>query len=621
MPTPTIKTKVAIEGEKEYKQAISEINSGLKVLNSEMKLTSEQFADNADSVEALTAKNDVLERQILTQRDKIETLKSALQNSAEAYGEADKRTAQWQVSLNDAEAVLIKMERELKENQEALQKAGQTAENAGNAFDGMTDSIDESGDAAKDNKTIMDKLRDAFGGTEDKGRSLGEMAEDLAGKLGINLPDGAKKALDAIGNVDASTAVLAGTAAAAAAAIVKIEQALIDLTTDQAAAATEIYNISQIINMTVQETQEWDYVLKTVGSSISQAQGDLSAFQEKIMEAAGGTGEAAEMFNKLGVSVVDQNGSLRTTSEVLNDTIVALQLMADETERNAISSTLLGGTGEALIPIYEQNAQYVQHLIDKKRELGVMTGDEIETLRDVSEALLDYEERTESAKNKIAVEFAPALAAFYEGAGEGLLQLGESAADSGLVNFFGSILELVTSLAPALDLLGAGLEILGPIFNSAAVTVALFADGLSVVLNLIAALGNLLTLDFKGAGQNWDNVMSIFSAGGNSATARAWSNAYGPEKTQSKTPFNASGNDNFDGGFTWVGENGPELAYLPQGTRIFNNQESREMGGDTFYVTIDAKNVKEFNDIVEMARAKRRKDRMEGQNGYNQIDI
>ena len=78
-----------------------------------------------------------------------------------------------------------------------------------------------------------------------------------------------------------------------------------------------------------------------------------------------------------------------------------------------------------------------------------------------------------------------------------------------------------------------------------------------------------------------------------------------PFKTQ-----NSSGNYNFDGGFTWVGENGPELAYFPQGTRIFNNQESREMGGDTFYVTIDAKNVKDFNDIVEMARAKRRRERM-----------
>ena len=594
MPTPTIKTKVAIEGEKEYKQALSEINSGLKVLNSEMRLTSEQFAQNAEGVEALTAKNDVLERQILTQRDKIETLKSALQNSAEAYGEADKRTAQWQVSLNDAEAVLIKMERELKDNQKAISD--------------MTDAMEDNTDEAKDNASIMDKLRDAFGGAEDEAKSLGDMAEDLAGKLGINLPDGAKKALDAIGSVDASTAVLAGTAAAAAAAIVEIESALIRLTTEQAAAATEIYNISQIINMTVQETQEWDYVLKTVGSSISQAQGDLSAFQEKIMEAAGGTGEAAEMFNRLGVSVLDQNGALRTTSEVLNDTIAALQLMSDETERNAISSTLLGGTGEALIPIYEQNAQYVQHLIDKKRELGMMTGDEIEALRDVSEALLDYEERTESAKNKIAAEFAPALAAFYDGAGEGLLQLGESAADSGLVNFFGSILDLVTALAPALDLLGVALELVGPLFDGASVAIGLFADGLSVVLNLVAALGNLLTLDLDGAGQNWDNIMGIFTSGGNSATARAWKNAYG--ENSSRWTFNSAGDQNFDGGLTWVGENGPELAYLPHGTRIYNNQESRELGGDTFYVTIDAKNVQEFNDIVRMAKEQRRHDRM-----------
>lgn len=594
MPTPTIKTKVAMDGEKEYKQALSEINSGLKVLNSEMKLTSEQFADNAGSVEALTAKNDILERQILTQREKIETLKTALQSSADAYGEADKRTAQWQVSLNDAEAVLIKMERELKDNQKAISE--------------MTESMEDNTDEAKDNASIMDKLRDAFGGAEDEAKSLGDMAEDLAGKLGITLPDGAKKALDAIGSVDGSTAVLAGTAAAAAAAIVKIEQALIGLTIEQAAAATEIYNISQIINMTVEQTQEWDYVLKTVGSSISQAQGDLSAFQEKIMEAATGTGEAAEMFAKLGVSVVDQNGMLRTTSEVLNDTIAALQLMADETERNAISSTLLGGTGEALIPIYEQNAQYVQHLIDKKRELGVMTGDEIEALRDVSEALLDYEERTESAKNKIAVEFAPALAAFYDGAGEGILQLGESAADSGLVNFFGSILDLVTSLAPALDLLGVALELVGPLFDGASVAIGLFADGLSVVLNLVAALGNLLTLDFEGAGQNWDNIMGIFTSGGNSATARAWNNAYG--ENSSRWTFNSAGDQNFDGGLTWVGENGPELALLPQGTRIYNNQDSRELGGDTFYVTIDAKNVQEFNDIVRMAREQRRHDRM-----------
>ena len=64
MPTPTINTKIALEGEKEYKAALSNINSGLRVLDSEMKKVSAQFLENGDSVEALSAKNDVLSRQI-----------------------------------------------------------------------------------------------------------------------------------------------------------------------------------------------------------------------------------------------------------------------------------------------------------------------------------------------------------------------------------------------------------------------------------------------------------------------------------------------------------------------------------------------------------------------------
>lgn len=577
MPTPTIKTKVAIDGEKEYKAALAEINSGLRVLNSEMKLTSTQFAENAEGMEALTAKGDILERQILSQGEKIETLKAALQNSADAFGESDKRTSAWKVSLNNAEAELVKLERELRDNREAIEQASQAALGAENAFDDMSDALDENSGSAK---------------------NLGDLAEELAGKLGINLPDGAKEALSALGDVNAQTALLAGGAAAAAAAIIEIEKALIGLTTDRAAAATELSNIAQTINMDVEATQQWDYVLKTVGSSIGEAQGDLSAFQERIMDAATGTGEAAEMFAKLGVNVTDQTGALRDTESVLLDTVHALQLMADETERNAVSSTLLGGTGEKLIPIYNQSAESLDYLLEKKKELGIMSGDEIEALKDVSEALLDYEERTTSAKDTIAAEFAPALEEFYNMAGVGLQGLGESAEKSGLVNFFGSILELVSALAPAFGLLGSAVELLEPVFDGFSIALGIVADGLNIVVSLAAALADLLTLDFAGAGKNWDNVMSIFS--GNSATERSFVNA-----------INSSGNANFAGGYTWVGENGPELAYFPQGTRIFNNQESRELGGDVFYVTIDAKNVKEFNDIVAMAKAKRRTERME----------
>ena len=108
--------KIGVEGEKEFKSALTEINNQFKVLKSEMNLATSAFDKNEKSVEALSAKNEVLNKQIEAQKQKIETLRSALQNSAESFGENDKRTQNWQVQLNNAEAALNAMEREVEQN-------------------------------------------------------------------------------------------------------------------------------------------------------------------------------------------------------------------------------------------------------------------------------------------------------------------------------------------------------------------------------------------------------------------------------------------------------------------------------------------------------------------------
>lgn len=600
MPTPGIRTTMTLDGEKEYKAALSEINSALKVLNSEMKLTKEQFSDQADSVEALTAEHDVLERQYLTQKEKVEQLRAALQQVGETYGEASNKTNSYKVSLNNAETELLKLDRALKSNQDALDQARAAAESAGDGYENMDDQLSDAADGAEKSGGTIGKLKGIFGDVEGGGKSLGDMAGDLTGKIGVDLPEGAKNALDAIAPLGGKFALITGAAAATAAAISKVEEALIGITTESAERATSISNIAETINMSVESTQLWDYVLKSVGSSIEEAQGDLSAFQEKIMEAAEGTGEAYEMFSKLGVAVQDENGALRETEPVLMDVIKALQLMGDETERNAISSTLLGGTGEKLIPLYNDNSQAIEHLMDRKRELGVLTGDEIENLKKVSEAMVDYEEKTNYAKDTLAKDFAPALSDFYEISGDGLQNLAKTAERSNLVTFFGSILNLVGSLTPAFDLLGSALEVLAIPLGVVSVALGAVADGMRIVLELGSALVNLLTLDFIGAGKNLDNIGAILS-GSQSSAVNAWQGA-----------FNASGTDNFPGGVTWVGENGPELLWLPQGSRIDNAQESRMYGGDTFYITINANKIKELNDLIRMANDARRMQRMGG---------
>ena len=56
MANREIKTKVAIDGEKEYKESLKNINSALGTLKSELKLVESQYVGQADSYAALSAK-------------------------------------------------------------------------------------------------------------------------------------------------------------------------------------------------------------------------------------------------------------------------------------------------------------------------------------------------------------------------------------------------------------------------------------------------------------------------------------------------------------------------------------------------------------------------------------
>lgn len=89
--------KIGLEGEKEFKKSLAEINNSFKILGSEMKLVDSQFDKNDKSTEALTARSEVLNKEIDQQKQKIETLRSALANAAESFGENDRRTQSRQI--------------------------------------------------------------------------------------------------------------------------------------------------------------------------------------------------------------------------------------------------------------------------------------------------------------------------------------------------------------------------------------------------------------------------------------------------------------------------------------------------------------------------------------------
>src|SRR5699024_11439058 len=87
-----------------------------------MILVSSEFNKNYKSIQAITARNNQLNKEIDAQKEKVSTLEKALSNAATSFGENDRRTLSWQTQLNNANAELNNMERELKESQEEVKK-------------------------------------------------------------------------------------------------------------------------------------------------------------------------------------------------------------------------------------------------------------------------------------------------------------------------------------------------------------------------------------------------------------------------------------------------------------------------------------------------------------------
>lgn len=571
MATQPIKTRFELDGEQEYKAAVSEINASLRVLNSEMKLVSEQFKNNDKSVEALTASSDVLSRQILTQKEKIEALQAALKNSAERYGEADARTKRWQTSLNNAQAELVKMERELKANSDAMEK----------------------------NNEDLSNLDEGFDDTIGSGKGLGDVLDDLTGKLGINLPEGATSTLNSMVSLGGELTVLIGAFAAAAVAVVEVEKALANLTLEQAAAAGEIQDVAMQTGLSTEAVQRYQYACDMIGVSFDTVASSQAKMIRSMADVQSGSETAAATWNQLGIEVMNADGSLRDAQEVFLEVIDVLGQIENATQRDAVSMEIFGRSAQDLNPLIVQGTDAFQAFYDEASDVkDILTDVQLETLAGLDDEMHRVEARFESGANSMALKFTPALQEFYEKTSEGIKGIEEDFAASGLVTVFGSLLELVTALSPAFDNLGEILKACSPVFYGIALVIAGIADGIKVIELAVSSIINLLKLDFSGAVEDWRAIGGTLF-GGDNATTRVFESMY-----------NASGDWNFPGGVTWVGEAGPERVFLPRGSVIQSAQESARSAGDVYYVTLSLREISELSDIARLARDRRRKTRM-----------
>ena len=526
--------KIEIDGEKEYKQAISELNKGNQVLASELKLVSEQFKGNEDSIEALNAKGDVLRRQLQQQEDKVKTLRAALQNAATQYGEADKRTQEWQVQLNTAEAQEIRLRRALDETNKEIAQQGDETQEAGQ-----------------------------------KMATLGDQVSGLADRFGIHLPDSIKGALDHIDGFSSGTVAAMGAAAAGIGAVtlavkavgagIEAAQKLNEMTLEQAHWADDLLTKSAQTGLDTTLLQQLDYASKFL--DFEGIDSSLVKLTSSMDAARDGAEKQSAAFQALGVSVTDADGNLRNNWETFKDVIDALGDVENATERDALANDLFGKSYSDLKPLIDAGTDSLQELMDAAVENGyVLDESQIQKLGEVDDAYQEYQTQIEAVKKKLAVEFAPVAIEVMDKFGELATDAGQKLADSGILEKLGDFIEPLGKIGGAvLDLAESALPLLSGALSALADAFSWAADKAATLL------GWLSQIDEASIQQT---MVDVGDMGYNGAAA-----------------YNAAGDENWRGGLTWVGEGGPELVSLPRGSQIYSNQESAQMapagGSDT----------------------------------------
>ncbi len=189
----TIGAEIALDGEKDFRLAVTDINKELTILSTELKKVSAEYEGNENCVEALTAKQSTYEKQIEQYKGKIDVINKAIEHSTKVWGENSRVVLTWQSKLAIAEAGLIKAEKSLKNV--SVQLGGQEAE------------YQSTGNAARIFSSEISAVNDKLGINESELKKLAAQYSDNAG--GVDALTAKQKIyLDSIENQKQKIAIL-----------------------------------------------------------------------------------------------------------------------------------------------------------------------------------------------------------------------------------------------------------------------------------------------------------------------------------------------------------------------------------------------------------------------------
>ena len=235
------------------------------------------------------------------------------------------------------------------------------------ALDGTAKEADQ---LSKSLDKVGDESKDASKGMKDTEQQSKKTSKGLRG-----LKVSGAAAASAIAGVGAVAVGTVATVGALAAAYVAAGKAAFDFTREVVDSVNDLNDLSAQSALSAQSIQAVRLAFEGSGQSAESASAFISRFPRLMADLEAGTGRASEAAARLGLEIRDTSGQIKSSDQILRETIGSLQQIENDTERTTTAFLLLGRNAGQLLQAFAKTSNF-ENFLALSEEFGVKTGPE-----------------------------------------------------------------------------------------------------------------------------------------------------------------------------------------------------------------------------------------------------
>lgn len=140
------------------------------------------------------------------------------------------------------------------------------------------------------------------------------------------------------------------------------------------------------LGVTVNQLQTLQFAAAQSGTGAAELSKGFEKFNKSISEASGGLGTGVKAFEALGVTLTNNDGSLKDTDALLNEVADGFTGIKDPADRVRIAMDLFGRSGAGMVNMLQEGSQNLKQIRDEFNQVTItLTGEQAKAVEEAND--------------------------------------------------------------------------------------------------------------------------------------------------------------------------------------------------------------------------------------------